>query len=154
MRKALLLGWIAACAGGMASAQPPPTADTLNLICSGTDTALYAMAPGYYGPRSYNWGLPLGETRIAAQLAVQVRDGQVRVRPPKGSVPLFAKKGDDGWYVLSDVAVDRLSIRGRIRFTPVDRATLKIDRRTGEATFGDFSGVCQAAPADPDATKF
>ena len=87
-------------------------------------------------------------------MSVIVDGGKVRVRPPRTSVPLFARDGSDGWYDLTDVTVERLAIRGRLKWNRLDRAKLEIDRRTGQASFGAFLGTCQAVSTNPDATKF
>ncbi|WP_068879105.1 MULTISPECIES: hypothetical protein [unclassified Phenylobacterium] len=142
-------------AGGAAWAQAPSGGDSLDLICVGSDGALMATTPyrnsigaPYFG------GVYYGEARVPAQLGVRVENGQVRVKPPKSAVPLFAKDGKDGWYELADVAVDRLSIKGRLKWNRFDRSSLTVDRRNGAVTFGDFAGVCQQAAAGAEATKF
>lgn len=151
------LGGLAAAA--LASAAQGQEAPGLTLLCTGTDATVVAMTPygwtgrSYYG-RSYYGGVGYGEGRAAAQLGVAVDGGKVRVKPPKSSVPLFSKETKDGWYELSDVTVDRLQIRGRMKWNRIDRVTLAIDRRTGAASFGEFLGTCSAVPNGPDATKF
>ena len=88
-------------------------------------------------------------------MSVAVENGGVRVRPPRGSEPIiFGKDSKDGWYDLSDVRIDRLTIKGRLRYNRIDRPKLEIDRRTGEATFGGFVGVCRVDTTAPEATKF
>lgn len=141
--------------GGAALAQASSGGESLDLICVGSDGALMATTPyrnsigaPYFG------GVYYGEARVPAQLGVRVENGQVRVKPPKSAVPLFAKDGKDGWYELADVAVDRLSIKGRLKWNRFDRSSLTIDRRNGAATFGDFAGVCQQAAASAETTKF
>lgn len=152
----LLLAALAA--ASPAAAQEP--AASLTLLCTGTDAVAVAIAPGALGGRSYYGGYHgavisgVAQGRAAAQLSVSVDGGKVRVRPPKSSIPLFAKGSDDGWYELTDVAVDRLSIKGRLKWNRLDRARLAVDRRTGVASFGEFSGVCEAVSSNPDATKF
>lgn len=135
----------------VASAQEPTS---LALSCVGTDAVITAMTPYAWSGRTYSGGIGYGEGRAAAQLAVIVDNGKVRVKPPKTSVPLFAKEDQDGWYDLTDVTVDRLTIRGRLKWNRLDRARLEVDRRTGQATFGAFLGTCQAVSTNPDATKF
>ena len=148
----------AALAGSPAAAQEP--AAGLTLLCTGTDAVAVAIAPGALGGRSHYGGYHgavisgVAQGRAAAQLGVTVEGAKVRVRPPKSSVPLFAKGSEDGWYELADVAVDRLSIKGRLKLNRLDRVRLDVDRRTGVATFGEFSGVCEAISSNPDATKF
>ena len=147
-----MLGALVAALAAQASAAGAQ--ERLDLLCSGTDAALTATPPTSWSGRYYAGQMAFAETRVGAQLSVTLEDGKVRVKPPKSSVPIFAKDAKDGWYELSDVAVDRLSIKGRVRFNRVERARLDIDRRTGVATFGAFQGVCQPVSSNPDATKF
>ncbi|MBJ7412289.1 MAG: hypothetical protein JHD15_18255 [Phenylobacterium sp.] len=141
--------------GGAAQAQAPAGSERLDLICVGSDAALMAMTPyrNSIGAPHFG-GVYYGEARVPAQLGVRVENGQVRVKPPKSAVPLFAKDAKDGWYALADVAVDRLSIKGRLKWNRIDRSSLTVDRRNGAVTFGDFAGVCQQAAASADTTKF
>ena len=138
----------------MASAAGAQDAASLTLLCAGTDATVVAMTPYRWSGRTYAGGVAYGEGRAVAQLGVAVDGGKVRVKPPKSSVPLFSKEAKDGWYDLTDVTVDRLQIRGRLKWNRIDRAKLNVDRRTGAATFGAFEGVCQSVRAGPDATKF
>jgi len=145
----------AALAGGAAQAQAPAGGPRLNLLCTGTDATLIALTPTYRSGRpAYSSGMYVGESRAPAQLSVLVENGQVRVKPPKSSVPMFAKDAKDGWYELSDVAIDRLTIKGRLKWNRIDRSSLDVDRRNGAVTFGSFAGVCQQTSSDPEATKF
>jgi hypothetical protein len=140
--------------GGAAQAQSGGS-DRLVLLCSGSDTVLMAVTPyNELGRTPYYGAMYFGEGRTTAQLGVTVEGGRVRVKPPKGSIPILAKETKDGWYDLTDVAVDPLTIKGRIKWNRIDRSRLNVDRRTGAATFGSFTGVCQKASSDPDATKF
>ena len=146
---------VAALAASPAAAQEP--AASLMLVCNGTDAVPATITPGAMGGGGrYYYGAvgALAQGRAAAQLGVSLDGGKVRVRPPKSSVPLFAKDSDDGWYDLTDVAVDRLSIKGRLKWNRIDRVRLDVDRRSGMVSFGEFSGVCQSVSTSPDATKF
>ncbi|TAL32498.1 hypothetical protein [Phenylobacterium sp.] len=135
-----------------AMAQDAPA--NLTLTCNGTDSVPVAIAPNAWSSRyAYAMG-GVVQNRQAAQLGVIVEGGKVRVRPPKSSIPLFAKDDQDGWFELTDVSIDRLSIRGRVKWNRLDRSKLNIDRRTGAADFGAFSGVCQLVSTTPEATKF
>jgi hypothetical protein len=128
-------------------AQAQEAGDRINLLCRGADTMAMPMYPYYR----------FGDDRTPAQLGVTVQNGQVRVKPPKDSQPIFfndAKDNKDGWYDLTDVSVDRLAIKGRLKWNRIDRPKLDIDRRNGAVTFGSFTGVCQQIPTAPDATKF
>lgn len=144
-----------AAGGGAAQDAPAGSGETLRLVCAGSDTMLMAMTPYYHSGRtSYSGGMYFGEGRQPSQLELRVEGGKVQVKPPQGSVPMFSKGDKDGWYELSDVAVDRFAIKGRMKWNRLDRSSLAVDRRTGAVTFGSFSGVCQRAAANPDATKF
>jgi hypothetical protein len=141
---------------GPAQAQGAAGGDRLHLLCRGADTMVMAMNP-YYRTGPYAGDVVFGEDRTPAQLGVTVENGQVRVKPPEDSKPLLfndAKDSKDGWYELTGVSVDRLAIRGRLKWNRIDRPKLDIDRRNGAVTFGSFSGVCQQVPTAPDATKF
>jgi len=147
-------GWLG---GALAAALMAPAAaaqepETLNLLCRGTDAVPVVMAPNAWSSGRSLGGVVQG--REIAQLGVSVEGGKVRVKPPKSSVPLFARDDQGGWYELSDVAIDRVSIAGRLKWNRLDRSKLEIDRRTGAATFGAFFGVCQVVSTNPDATKF
>jgi len=143
-------------AGGAVQAQDAAGGgETLRLVCTGSDAMLMAMNPYHRSGRTtYAGGMYFGEGRAPAQLELHVEGGKVRVKPPKGSVPMFSKDDKDGWYELSDVAVDRFAIKGRMKWNRLDRSALEVDRRTGAVTFGSFTGVCQRGATNPDATKF
>lgn len=127
----------------------------LTLACTGSDASAVVLAPNAWSWRNSPYALGgMSQGRVPAQLGVLVEGTKVRVRPPNTSVPLFSKDGQDGWYELTDVAIDRLAIRGRIKWNRLDRSRLDIDRRTGVASFGSFSGVCQLVSTNPEATKF
>lgn len=155
MRLQYLGGLLAAAlAASPAAAQEP--AASLMLVCNGTDAVPATIAPNAMMGGRYYYGSvgALAQGRAAAQLGVSLDGDKVRVRPPKSSVPLFAKDSADGWYDLTDVAVDRLSIKGRLKWNRIDRVRLNVDRRSGMVSFGEFSGVCQPVSTSPDATKF
>jgi hypothetical protein len=138
-------------AGG-ASVSQAQEAAPLTLFCTGTDATVTPVIPYTWSGRAYAGGMSYAESRTAAQLGIAVDGGKVRVKPAKGSVPVFSKESKDGWYDLTEVAVDRFSIRGRLKWNRLERVKLEVDRRTGAVTFGDFQGTCQ--PVAPDATKF
>jgi hypothetical protein len=138
----------------LASAASAQEATTLNLLCSGTDAVPVVLAPNAWSGRYPQAMGGVVQGREAAQLGVAVEGGKVRVKPSKSAIPLFAKDDKAGWYELSDVAIDRLSISGRLKWNRLDRSKLEIDRRTGAATFGNFAGVCQVVSTNPEATKF
>ncbi len=141
--------------GQAAEVAAAPAGETLRLVCMGSDAMLMAMTPYYRSGRtSYSGGMYFGEGRQPAQLELRIEGGKAEVKPPQGSVPVFAKGDKEGWYELSDVAVDRFAIKARMKWNRLDRSALAVDRRTGAVTFGSFSGVCQRGAANPDATKF
>lgn len=149
-----LMGLAAATLIAPAAAMAQDAPANLTLTCIGTDSIPVAIAPNAWSGRyAYAMG-GVVQNRQAAQLGVIVEGAKVRVRPPQTSIPLFAKDDQGGWYELTDVAIDRLTIRGRLKWNRLDRSTLNIDRRTGVADFGAFSGVCQLVSTTPEATKF
>lgn len=151
--------WLAG--GALAAAAmtaPGPTmaqdGANLNLVCRGID-AVPIVLPS--NPWSANYAMSTGvvvQGRQPAQLEVAVEAGKVRVKPPESSIPFFARDDQRGWYELTEVAIDRLSINGRLQWNRVTRSKLAIDRRTGAVNFGSFQGVCQVASTAPDTTRF
>lgn len=143
-------------AAGAAGAQGVAgTADAkpLVLLCQGTDTTV-ALANSRYGA-TYGVGTGYGVSRIPAQLGVMVEKGEVKVRPPPSSQPIFSKKaGVDGWYRLEKSEVTEFLIRGRSPSGRLLNDKLDIDRRTGAVTFADFVGVCRIAPTNAAGTQF
>jgi len=85
---------------------------------------------------------------------VVLEDGAVRIKPPETWAPVYAKRPSDGWYSLEKASVDKFSIQGRLELSRIDRYRLNIDRRTGAATFGAFSGICNRIASQPGATRF
>ena len=134
-------------AGSSALAADAP--ENLTLLCQGSDTTLTPYT-GY----GYSAGVPLRETRVPAQIVVVLEDGNVRVKPPGPWAPVYAKKSSDGWYPLEKTSVDKFSIKGRLELSRIDRFRLNIDRRTGAATLGAFSGICNRVASQPGATRF
>lgn len=147
MRISIVLGLVAALAAGAASAQDAAS-ESLTLLCQGSETSPMPYASYGYTPWIYR------QAQQPAQLVVVFEGGQLRVRPSTLSLPVYGKRSDDGWYKLSDVAVDQFAIRGRARFSPIDRYKLSIDRRTGAATFGMFTGICNRVASTAGATRF
>lgn len=121
--------------------------ENLTLLCQGTDVAMIPYAGYAYGP-------PTRDMRIPSQIVVVLEDGAMRIKPPAAWAPVYAKKPSDGWYPLEKTSVDKFSIRGRLNFSRLDRYRLTIDRRTGAATFGAFSGICNSIASQRDATRF
>jgi hypothetical protein len=140
---------------GAAQAQEAEPPTQLSLICTGSDAVLFAMAPNTLNGRRYGAGMAFGQGRGAAQLEVKVDGAVVRALPPKSSVPLLSRGDDEaGWYTLSEVKIEPTQIEGRIRWNALDRERLRIDRRTGLATFGNFRGVCQPLAETQGAVRF
>lgn len=150
MRGSIVLGLAAALAAGAAAAQEAPDG-ALTLLCQGTEVS--AIAPLGFN-RGYGAGMGYREGRQPAQLVVVVDGDKVRIRPPEITAPVYAKRSPDGWYALTDTSVDRFTILGRARFSPIDRFKLNVDRRTGAVTFGTFSGICNRVASTPEATRF
>lgn len=153
MRASKVIGaaaWLAAI-GSPALAQEAGDGG-LTLLCQGSQI-LQIPAPSYGYAYGYGYGT-YREVRQGAQLVVVVDGGQVRVRPPELAVPVYAKRSEDGWYVLSNPKVDKFTIRGRANFSRIDRDRLNVDRRSGAVTFGTFTGVCNRVANGADATRF
>lgn len=146
---------VAGTAGGQGVAG---TADArpLILLCSGSgsDTTV-ALANARYGA---NYGAGYGVTRVPAQLGVMVEKGEVSVRPPPASQPIFSKKSPDGWYRLEKSEVTEFLIRARTSRTGIAGRVLNdkldVDRRTGAVTFADFVGVCRVAATNANGAAF
>lgn len=157
MSARLMIAAVAACLStGPAQAQDAEAPTKLSLICTGSDAVLFAMAPNTLNGRRYGAGMAFGQGRGAAQLEVKVEGGVVRALPPKSSVPLLVARGDNeaGWYTLTDVKIEPTQIEGRLRWNALDRERLRIDRRTGLATFGNFRGVCQPVAETQGGVRF
>ncbi len=100
--------------------------------------------------------LTTGLVPTPSRLSVAVNAGTVRVRPGEATGPgFFQKKSRDGWYDLSDVAITETAIDGKAPYGGLlGKLKLHIDRRTGDAEFGPFSGACEKTADHPDARKF
>lgn len=150
-----LAGILTAAAGTAGAQAVAGTADArpLVLLCSGSDTAPTVGAARYGS--TYGIGAGYGVQRVPAQLGVMVEKGEVKVRPPPTSVPVFTKKpGVDGWYQLEKAEVTEFLIRGRSPSGRLLNDKLDIDRRTGAVTFADFIGVCRVAATNPNGAQF
>lgn len=161
MRRQMVFGLAAALAvvAGTAGAQGVAgTADArpLILLCAGSDTTV-ALANARYGA-TYGVGTAYGVTRVPAQLGVMVEKGEVSVRPPPGSQPIFSKKSPDGWYRLEKSEVTEFLIRARTPRSGIAGRVLNdrldLDRRTGAVTFADFVGVCRVAATNANGAAF
>ena len=135
---------------GTADARP------LILLCTGSDTTV-ALANARYEATD-DVGADYGVARVPAQLGVRVEKGEVKVRPPPGSQPIFSKKSPDGWYLLEKSEVTEFLIRARTpRSGIVGRVLndrLDLDRRTGAVTFAEFVGVCRVAVTNANGVAF
>jgi hypothetical protein len=144
-----------ALAAGSVQAQEAAAPAKLLLICTGSDAVLFAMAPNTLNGRRYGAGMAFGQGRGVAQMEIKVEGETVRALPPKTSVPLLARGDDEaGWYTLSEVKIEPTLIEGRIRWNAIDRERLRIDRRTGLVTFGNFRGVCQPVVETQSGVRF
>lgn len=150
MRVAILTGLVMAVGltASTALAQDA-SAGQLTLLCQGSEMTVTPSAGYGYG----NVG-GMREGRVPASLVVVVDNTSVRVKPPEIAIPVYVKRSKDGWYDLTETAVDKFSIRGKLRLSRIDRPKLNIDRRTGAATFGAFTGVCNRVAAATEATRF
>ena len=95
--------------------------------------------------------------RVPARMSIAIEGEVVRIRPPEYSKPgLGQKKSPDGWYPISDVAINDTQIRGRAGFGGIlsGKYKLVVDRLTGDASFGNFVGVCEKAQTGPRERKF
>lgn len=151
----LIAAFVVLLPAGVAQAEDAAVPTKLSLICTGSDAVLFAMAPNTLNGRRYGAGMAFGQGRGAAQLEVKVEGETVRALPPKSSVPLLARgDGEGGWYTLTEVKIEPTQIEGRIRWNALDRERLRIDRRTGLATFGNFRGVCQPVAETQGGVRF
>lgn len=95
--------------------------------------------------------------RVPAHMSIAIEGEAVRIRPPDQSRPGFGqKKSPDGWYPLSDVAINDTQILGRAGYGGMlsGKYRLVVDRLTGDASFGAFVGVCKKAETGPRERKF
>ena len=133
---------------GTADARP------LVLLCAGSDTTVALARYGASYGATYGVGAGYGVTRVPAQLGVMVEKGEVKVRPPPTSEPIFTKKSPDGWYRLEKSEVTEFLIRGRSPGGRFLNDKLDVDRRTGSVTFADFVGTCRIAQTNANGTLF
>ena len=168
-------------APGAAPAQEAPLA--LLLSCNGSDEAVQrigstttvTVTPGTPAPAwtskehqaavaratastSTTTSPVYGEVRVPAHLTLSILGSVVRVRPSDNTGPglVSGKRSADGWYALSEVVISETQIQGKAAWGGLlsGKHRLKLDRITGDARFGSFSGVCEKAAADPQARKF
>lgn len=158
MRTGMVLGMIAGLCAAAGAAQAQGVAGTVDgpplvLLCSGSDQAVSIAAPRYGS--AYGVVTGYGVQRTPAQLGVMVEKGEVRVRPPPTSEPLFGKKSADGWYPLEKAEVTAFVIRGRsTQGGRLLSERLDLDRRTGAATFADFVGTCRVVATSAQGVAF
>lgn len=146
----------------MMAAQDPSSAGTadlhLNIVCTGQHDVVRheerRIDLGSAG-RSQS-GRVSGYTMdtVPARLSVVIRDGEARVKVPPGLQPMLGKAGEDGWWPVQQLAVSDTSIRGVVKLGLISSPRLLVDRLTGDATFGSFTGVCEKAPEEAQGRRF
>lgn len=151
---------------GTAGAQPQPM--SMVLTCTGqmktyqkvgtstTTTVVPGVDPGIgsQGHRSAHMAATAttktqetpeyGFVSTPARLSVMVEGAVVKVRRSAG----------DGWTVLTDVVIADDEIRGRGPGGLLGKPKLVVDRRTGDATYGNFNGACEKAADATEPRKF
>ncbi|MCR5879441.1 hypothetical protein [Phenylobacterium sp. J367] len=166
-------------AGTAVGAQEPPP--TLMLTCAGTEkeiqqtgsTSTVTVTPGTdpgIGGAAHRAAViaqtattrttsspTYGEVRVPARMSIAVAGGAIRVRPPENNRPgLGQKKSADGWYEMGEVEIAETQIRARAPYGGIlsGKLRLTVDRQTGDARYGDFTGVCEKAETAPTERKF
>jgi len=88
------------------------------------------------------------------QVQIRLFSGDDRIRLPQSVVPPI-HGGSDGWFKLTDVVANAHSIRAKAGINFINHPKIFIDRVTGAISIngrnGDFSGQCEAVPADAPA---
>ena len=88
------------------------------------------------------------------QVDIRLFEGDDRIRMPRTMLPPI-RGGKDGWFKLKNVTADARSIRGKAAVNFMNSPNVFIDRLTGSISIsgkaGDYSGQCQAVPADAPA---
>lgn len=99
--------------------------------------------------RRYDHGTrtELTQEHFDASLMLQFRGDTGRIRLPKKLIPPIHSRGQEDWWELDKVAVDRDMITGSYRLNGLNKPRLVVDRRSGRITVtgtGDyaFRGTC------------
>ncbi|MFL6758699.1 hypothetical protein [Sphingomonas sp.] len=156
---------LVAVAAAQVAAQQP-----LNLTCGGGGTANKATAvSGYSNTQAFG---TVGTTPVsgsaqttttvygtrqqgfADQVDIRLFSGDDRIRLPRTLLPPL-HGGSDGWFKLKNVKADERSIHASAAVNFMNNPKVYIDRVTGTISIsgraGDYSGQCQATPADAPA---
>ncbi len=152
-------------AASAAHAQPEaPSSLELHLVCVGQRTQTeqeqtsLVINDGWGGNASGS-AVTDRVVRVPGRIDVSVVGNAVKVNPmsilkrtPRWAVP------EDGWYELTDVIIDQEQIAGRIRLTPLQKPSVRIDRRTGQIRMSGldmrYDGSCERSIESMSTQKF
>jgi hypothetical protein len=163
VRYRLQLIAVMAAAASAAHAQPEsPGSLDLHLICQGlrTQTEQEQTSVQISGDGRSASGSALTDhvVRIPGRIDVSVSGNVVKVNPRsilKGSIWSAPR---DGWYELTDVIIDQDQIAGKIRLTPLQKPSVRIDRHTGQIHMSGlamrYEGSCERSAEPMSAQKF
>jgi len=74
-----------------------------------------------------------------AAVMIQVWNGGGRIKLPRKLIPPINSRGAQGWWDMTDVVVDRDTIRGTYRLNGLNKPRVTIDRRSGRVNIqGSF----------------
>lgn len=126
--------------------------NSLTLICFGGGTRL---ATDYRSGYRYNYDThkyePYSETGLGRQgyqsdIQIEIWHGRGRIHLGGNMVPAIRSGGQNGWWDLTDLVINRNQITGRYRLNGLNRPTVTIDRRSGAITIRGmqpFNGRCE-----------
>jgi hypothetical protein len=74
-----------------------------------------------------------------ASVMIQVWNGGGRIKLPRKLIPPINSRGAQGWWDMTDVTIDRDTIRGTYRLNGLNKPRVTIDRRSGRVNIqGSF----------------
>ena len=145
-------------------------ASPLNLTCAGGGTANKIAVTNVYGSNNgsgtigtmpYNYSGSGNSTAYSSrqqgfddQVDIRLFAGDDRIRMPRTMLPPL-HGGNGGWFRLKNVVADDRTIDASVAVNFMNNPKVRIDRVTGMISIsgkaGDYSGQCQAIPAEAPA---
>ncbi len=146
-----------------ASAAPQSQEEHLSLICwgEGQKTTVESKSGLEWNAekRKYESSSRIenGKSMYNAQLGVEIQGQHGRIKLAGALVAPIHSGGQDGWWELEDLRIDRELITGRYRMNGLNKPTVRIDRRIGRITISgmeNFAGACEDAARASDRPRF
>lgn len=98
-----------------------------------------------------------GKSMYSAQLGVEIQGQHGRIKLAGALIAPIHSGGQDGWWDLEELRVDRELITGRYRMNGLNKPSVRIDRRIGRITItglDNFAGTCEDAAKASDQPRF